>query len=108
MSAYDRRENTEELTEEELYEYYPPAVYDDIRTWRDDWKMTKLTPAKRDELLIRLDERVKDLKEEDIPEIKEALKTQNGRIRKNTIAIAAIIGSGVLGGGVFGLIKLLV
>ena len=93
--------------DEEFFEIYgEPVFYDDIRLyWRN--KLPRLTEESRDELLIRLDERVRDLKEDDIPEIKQTLERQNGRIRRNSIAIAAIVGSGALGGGVFGLIKLL-
>ncbi|KKN72877.1 hypothetical protein LCGC14_0405810 [marine sediment metagenome] len=42
----------------------------------------------RDELLIRIDERLKTLKdgdEGDIPEIKERLKQLNGAVKTNTI-----------------------
>jgi len=47
--------------------------------------MPKLTAEKRDELLIRLDERVRDLKDEDMPEIKEHLLALNGRVRSNEV-----------------------
>ena len=52
--------------------------------------MAKLTVATRDELLIRLDERMKALKdgdEGDIPEIKNHLAKLNGGVTTNTTAI---------------------
>ena len=63
-----------------------------------------LSAEERDQLLIRLDERVKDIKEDDIPAIKVGLKEHGKRIRRIELILAA---SGVLGGGTLGIIKLL-
>ena len=63
-----------------------------------------LSAEERDQLLIRLDERVKDIKEDDIPAIKAGLKEHGKRIRRIELILAA---SGVLGGGTLGIIKLL-
>ena len=64
----------------------------------------KLTVTKRDELLIRMDERVKALKdgdEGDVPEIKKHMEKQNGRIRKLEITVACLI----VGGGSFSILE---
>jgi len=57
-----------------------------------------LKPSERDELLIELKTAMVGLKDTDekgmvgdIKEIKETLKKQNGRIRKNTITIVALV-----------------
>ena len=63
-----------------------------------------MNDEQRDELLIRIDERVKDIKEDDIPEIKAGLKDHNKRIRRIELILAA---SGIVGGGILGVIKLL-
>jgi len=69
--------------------------------------MARLKPTERDELLIRLDERVGDLKDKELPEVKELIRAQNTRIRKNEQRISKIwgvmIGIGVLGGSGVGL-----
>ena len=69
------------------------------------------------ELFARLDERslntyrvLDDLKADNAKaheDILELLQKQNGRIRRNSIAIAFIIGSLGISGGVYGLISLL-
>ena len=68
-------------------------------------KEMTLTPEIRDELLIRLDERVKELKEEDLPEIKRHLERINGcvqaadiRSKVNRWMIVSMVG----GTGLFG------
>ena len=63
-----------------------------------------MNDEQRDELLIRVDERVRDIKEDDIPEIKSGLKDHNRRIRRIEIILASSV---ALGGGVAGIIKLL-
>ena len=63
-----------------------------------------MNDEQRDELLIRIDERVKGIKEDDIPAIKVGLKDHSKRIRRIELILAA---SGVLGGGTLGIIKLL-
>jgi len=57
-----------------------------------------LKPSERDELLIELKTAMVGLKDTDekgmvgdIKEIKETLRKQNGRIRKNTITIVALV-----------------
>ena len=57
-----------------------------------------LKPEERDELLIELKTAVVGMKDTDekgmvgdVKEIKDTLKKQNGRIRKNTIAIASLV-----------------
>ena len=69
------------------------------------------------ELLARLDERslntyrvLDDLKRDNSKahdDILQLLQKQNGRIRRNTIAIAFIIGSLGISGGVYGIMNLL-
>jgi len=71
--------------------------------------------AERDELLIRIDERVKQLKDGDegaVPEILERLTILNGRVSKNTtfrkvgtwvggtlfLAIIILLGNMLIGG----------
>ena len=56
-----------------------------------------LKPSERDELLVELKTAVVGIKDTDekglvgdIKEIKESIKKQNGRIRKNTITIIAL------------------
>ena len=63
-----------------------------------------MNDAQRDELLIRIDERVRDIKEEELPEIKMGLKDHSRKIRRIELILAA---SGILGGGTLGIIKLL-
>lgn len=68
-----------------------------------------MNDAERDELLIRMDERLKALKDGDeghIPEIEKLLKKQNGRIRKLEVAVVALIIGGA--GGGYGLVRLLI
>ena len=66
-----------------------------------------LKPSERDELLVELKTAVVGIKDTDekglvgdIKEIKESVRRQNGRIRKNTISIIALVsfltGLGVL------------
>ena len=45
--------------------------------------MAKLDEDARDELLIRLDERMRGVKEEDLPEIKTHLTSLNRKVQKN-------------------------
>ena len=63
-----------------------------------------LKPFERDELLIRMDERLKALKdgdEGDVPEIKKHIEKQNGRIRKLEITVACMI----VGGSSFSILE---
>ena len=74
-----------------------------------------LKPSERDELLIRMDERVKALKngdEGDIPEIKEHLKALNTQVNKNKTKLAihstifkVIGGCAGVSGTAFGVLK---
>jgi len=57
-----------------------------------------------DELLARLDERSLNTWRV-IDDVKKLLEKQNGRIRKNTIAIAVLVGAAGLGGGITGLVQ---
>ena len=63
-----------------------------------------MNDEQRDELLIRIDERVKDIKEEELPEIKQLLRNHSRRIRVIEIIIGSLV---VSGGSIAGLIKLL-
>lgn len=45
--------------------------------------------------------------EGDIPKIKTGFERHDNRIRRIEIILAGIIGSGILGGGTFGLIRML-
>jgi hypothetical protein len=49
-----------------------------------------LKQSERDELLLRLDERVRDLKESDVPEIKLHLSKINGTLLKHSDDISAL------------------
>jgi len=50
--------------------------------------MSRLTPDKRDELLIRLDERMQDVREQCLPAIEKHLIVLNGTVAKNIAKIA--------------------
>ena len=58
------------------------------------------------ELLARLDERSLNTWRT-LRDIKKLLEEQNGRIRRNTIAIAFIVGTLGVSGSVFGIINLI-
>ena len=58
------------------------------------------------ELLARLDERSLNTWKT-LEDIKKLLEKQNGRIRRNTIAIAFIVGTLGVSGGVLGIINLI-
>ena len=45
--------------------------------------------------------------EGDIPEIKASVKDHNKKIRRIEIVLGGVLGSGALGGGIAGLVKLL-
>ena len=53
----------------------PPPFYENKERY-----MAKLTPSKRDELLIRLDERVKDMREDSLPKIEKHLADINNHL----------------------------
>lgn len=60
-----------------------------------------MNAEERDELLIRIDERVKALKdgdEGDVPDIKKHVEKQNGRLRKLEITVASLITALSVGG----------
>ena len=67
-----------------------------------------MKPSERDEMLIRIDEKVRALKdgdEGDVPDIKRHLEKQNGKINKNRVVIYSLIaflsGAGILDATVF-------
>lgn len=52
--------------------------------------MAKLTVEKRDELLIRLDERVKDMREDALPKIEKHLEKINGHLDNHADRIITV------------------